>query len=77
MNDTMDKLIQLASKRFGVEPVSLKPEDDIFQKFGINSIDALNLLSDLEREFDVEIPDYELQGVHTLSGLAQVIQRRL
>ncbi|MBW2460458.1 MAG: acyl carrier protein, partial [Deltaproteobacteria bacterium] len=30
-----------------------------------------------EEAFDVEIPDYELNGVNTFGGLAEVIGRRL
>ena len=34
-------------------------------------------MTDLEDEFDVEVPDYELQGVTTFDGLADVLERRL
>ena len=76
MSDTVEKLIQIAAQRFTAEATALRPQDDIFQKLGINSVDALDLLSELEMKFDVEIPDYELQGVHTFEGLAKVIDRR-
>ena len=35
-----------------------------------------DLLTDLEDEFDVEIPDYELQDARTFAALADVIERR-
>jgi len=76
MNDTVQKLIELAAKRFKVESRSLKPKDDLFEKLGINSFQALSLLSDLEKQFDVEIPDYELQDVRTFRALAELIDRR-
>ena len=31
----------------------------------------------VEREFDTEIPDYELRGVKTFAELARVIERRI
>ena len=31
----------------------------------------------VEMEFDVEVPDYELQGVKTFTQLAEVIDERL
>ena len=73
---TVSKLMELAGKRFNVSASTLKPEDDFFEKLGINSLQALNLLSDLEQAFDVEIPDYELQGVKTFSSLATLIEKR-
>ena len=44
---------------------------------GIDSFQAMELMTDLEEEFDVEIPDYELQGVTTFRALAGVLAARL
>ena len=71
------ELMELAAKTFAVDASSLKPEDDFFQTLQIESIQALELLSELEMHFDVEIPDYELQGVVTFSALAALIEKRV
>jgi acyl carrier protein len=76
MPDTTSRLILLAAKKFKVTPETLSPEQDFFDALGIDSVQALELLSDLEIEFDVEVPDYELQGVKTFAALAQVIDDR-
>ncbi len=77
MSDVVDRLIRVAAKRYGADPVTLKPEDDIFESLGIDSFAAAELTSELEMDFDVEIPDYELQGVKTFAALASVIDKRL
>jgi acyl carrier protein len=56
---------------------SLAPEDDFFDKLGIDSLQALELLSRLEHHFGVEIPDYEMQGVSDFKTLAERVQERL
>lgn len=76
MSETTKRLIALAAKRFKVDATTLTADDDFFKKLGINSFQALTLLSDLENEFNIEIPDYELQGVFTFSALAQIIEKR-
>lgn len=76
MSDVLDRLIQLAAKKHSVDASTLKAEHDIFEKLGIDSFAAAELMSDLEMEFDVEIPDYELQGVETFGALADVIEKR-
>ncbi len=76
MSNVVERLIEVAAKRHEVEAASLKPTDDIFEKLGIDSFQAAELMSELELEFDVEIPDYELQGVKTFGGLASVIDKR-
>lgn len=76
MSDTTQRLITLAGKKFKVDPSGLSPEQDFFDALGIDSVQALELLSELEIEFDVEVPDYELQGVKTFAALSEVIDSR-
>lgn len=77
MNDVTQKLMDLAAKKFNVERSTLASGDDFFEKLQINSIQALSLLTDLEREFKIEIPDYELQDIKTFDQLAQLISNRI
>ncbi len=77
MSNVTDQLITLAAKRFNANPTTLKPEDDFFERLGINSFQAMDLLTQVEETFDVEIPDYELQGVTTFVALASLIEKRL
>ena len=70
------QLIQLAAKRFKVDPARIAADDDVFASLGIDSVQVLELLSELELELDVQIPDYELRGVKTFAQLAAVIERR-
>ena len=76
MSDTVQRLIALSGKKFKVDSSAFKPDSDFFDALGIDSVQSLELLSEIELEFDVEIPDYELQGVKTFAGLAQVIDDR-
>ena len=69
------RLIQLAAARFKADPAKLQADDDVFASLGIDSVQVLELLSELELELDVEIPDYELRGVKTFAQLAAVIER--
>ncbi|TNF32892.1 MAG: acyl carrier protein [Deltaproteobacteria bacterium] len=75
--DLTTRLMTLASQRFDRPLAELHADDDFFHALGIDSLQALDLLTRVEEEFDVEVPDYELQGVNTFAGLADVIARRL
>ena len=73
----IDRLLALAARRFSVDVSTLSPEQDLFEALGIDSLQALDLLTELEDTFDVEVPDYELQDVRTFAELAAVIEDRL
>jgi acyl carrier protein len=74
--DLVDTLIELAADRFGRDAASLSPRDDLFDALGIDSLQALDLLTELENRYDIEIPDYELQDVRTFDDLAELVERR-
>lgn len=77
MIDILPQLLTLAVQRFGDRAASLPPDADIYEALGIDSLQALDLLTDLEDHFDIEVPDYELTDVRTMGGIADVIGRRL
>ena len=74
---TLEEILSLASNHFNVSRETLSPDDDFFKKLGINSLQALELLTRLENHFSVELPDYEIQGVTDFRTLAERIQSRL
>ena len=74
---TLDDILRLAATHFKVPRDKLSPDDDFFKTLGIDSLQALDLLTKLENHFHVELPDYELQGVSDFRTLASKIQVRL
>jgi acyl carrier protein len=77
VEQTTQEVLNLAAKHFQVAQDSLVADDDFFKKLGINSLQALELLSRLENHFCIELPDYEVQGVSDFRTLASRIQSRL
>ena len=74
---TLSEILDLAAQHFKVSRDTLTPEDDFFDKLGIDSLQALELLTRLENHFRVELPDYEMQGVSDFKTLAERVQERL
>jgi len=77
LEQTTEEVLGLAAKHFGVPRTQLAADDDFFKKLGINSLQALDLLTRVEMHFRIELPDYELQGVSDFRTLAERIQARL
>ncbi len=77
VEQTTEEVLSLAATHFHVAREQLSPDDDFFKKLGIDSLQALDLLTRLENHFGVELPDYEIQGVTDFRTLARRIQARL
>lgn len=73
----LDDILNLAAAHFKVSREKLTPDGDFFKTLGIDSLQALDLLTRLEHHFNIELPDYELQGVTDFRTLASRIQSRL
>jgi acyl carrier protein len=74
---TLDEVLNLAAAHFKVPREKLTADDDFFKTLGIDSLQALDLLTRLEHHFRIELPDYELQGVSDFRTLAERIEARL
>ena len=77
LDQTTDEVLNLAAAHFKVPRAELQANDDFFKKLGIDSLQALELLTRLENHFGVELPDYEVAGVSDFHTLATRIQARL
>lgn len=77
MEQTLEEILGLAASHFKVSREEIAPDDDFFKKLGIDSLQALELLTRLENHFNIELPDYEIQGVTDFRTLAERIQSRL
>lgn len=77
LEQTTKEIVELATRHFKVADGSLRADDDFYKKLGIDSLQALDMLSRLENHFQIELPDYEVQGVSDFKTLAERIQARL
>lgn len=77
-DQTLDEILNLASVHFKVPRENLTPDDDFNKVLGkIDSLQKLDLITKLERHFNIELPDYEVQDVSDFRTLASRIQSRL
>jgi len=77
LEQTTEEILNLAATHFKVPREKLSADDDFFKKLGIDSLQALEMLTRLESHFGIELPDYEMQGVTDFRTLASRIQSRL
>jgi len=75
-DQTLSEILDLAAAHFKVARDSLSATDDFFKTLKIDSLAAMELLTRLENHFNVELPDYEMQGVSDFQTLAERIQAR-
>ena len=71
-----EKLCELISEQFGVEADTITVDTTFEDDLGADSLDIVDLVMSLEDEFDLEIPDEDVEGIRTVGGLTKYLEDR-
>jgi acyl carrier protein len=71
-----EKVLDLiaAVKRVPREKVST---ESTFAELGMDSLDAINLIFEIESEFDISVPDDQAKSITSVSQLVESLQKLL
>ena len=70
-----EKLVSYAAKQLELDPTEITP-DSTFESLGIDSLDIVEMIMDLESELGIEL-DLEDQKISTFRELADFIDARI
>ena len=70
-----EKLVNFAAKQLELDVDAITP-DSTFESLGIDSLDIVEMIMDLESELNIEL-DLENQKVTTFGELAQFIEKKV
>lgn len=72
-----DKVRTIVSNQFDVDEDTITLDTNIADDLGADSLDVVDMLMSLEDEFDVEIPDEEIENIHTVSEIVSYIEEHM
>ena len=70
----LEKVKAILSEQFDVEEDSITAETTLADDLGADSLDVVDLLMSIEDEFEVEIPDEEVENIKTVGALVEYIE---
>jgi len=74
--DVAEKVIRVFAEFKKVPVEEIKPETT-FEELGFDSLDGLNLIFELEEEFDLVIPDDKAQSMRSVSQVIEGLESLL
>ena len=69
-----EKVKAILSEQFDVEEDSITLESSITEDLGADSLDVVDLLMSIEDDFEVEVPDSEVENIKTVGDLVKYIE---
>jgi acyl carrier protein len=70
----LEKVKAILSEQFDVEEDTITPETNIADDLGADSLDVVDLLMSVEDEFEIEVPDEEVENIKTVGELVKYIE---
>lgn len=69
-----EKVKAILSEQFDVEEDSVTLDTSVVDDLGADSLDVVDLLMSIEDEFEIEIPDTEIDNIKTVGELVKYIE---
>lgn len=73
----MEKVAAILAAQFEVDADSITADTNFTEELNADSLDVVDMLMSLEDEFDVEIPDEEIENIQTVGDLVSFIEEHM
>ena len=73
----LEKVAAILSAQVEVDADKITMDTDFVEDLNADSLDVVDMLMSLEDEFDVEIPDEEIENIHTVGDLVSYIEEHM
>lgn len=73
--EIFDKVKELLVDQLDVDEELVTMEATITDDLGADSLDLVDLVMELENEFDTEIPDEDIQNIKTVGDVVSYIEK--
>jgi len=70
-----ERVIDIVAEQLGVDKEKIKPETSFVNDLGADSLDTVELVMELEEEFDINIPDDAAEKIQTVGEAIDFIEK--
>lgn len=69
-----EKIRAILCEQLGIEEDDISMDSNIAEDLGADSLDVVDLIMSIEDEFEIEVPDEELEGIRTVADVVNYIE---
>ena len=77
MSDVATKVKAIIIDKLGVDEVEVTDSASFTNDLGADSLDTVELIMELEKEFDIQIPDDKAENITTVKEAISFVQEAL
>lgn len=69
-----EKVKKIICEQFELDEDRVTPESNLISDLGADSLDVIDLAMSIEDEFDLEVPDDEIDNIKTVGDIVKFIE---
>ena len=77
MSEATTKVKAIIVDKLGVDESEVTNDASFTNDLGADSLDTVELIMELEKEFDIQIPDDEAEGIATVGDAISFVEKAL
>jgi acyl carrier protein len=77
MNAISDRLNILIADKLNISILDIKPESRFKEDLGADSLDTVEVIMEIEREFDIKIEDTEMESITIIQEVIDIISQKI
>ncbi len=70
-----EKIQEIIAEEMGLPKENVRPESTFVEDLGADSLDVIQIVLKLEKEFDIEIPDSAVTNISTVQDAVEQIKQ--
>lgn len=73
--DTKERIIDIVSDKLGINKTEIKLENSLTEDFAADSLDVVEIIMGIEKDFGITIDDTEISGIKTVGDVVDKIEK--
>jgi acyl carrier protein len=72
---THERVLDIVANHLGVDKNKLSPETRFLEDLGCDSLDAVEIVMEIEEEFDISVPDELFDKAPSIGKVVELLQK--
>ena len=69
-----EKIRSFLSEQLGIDPAEIRPESNVIEDLGADSLDLVEMLTEMENEYSIIITDERVRELTTVGEIASFLE---
>ncbi len=75
--DLVEKVKDVTAEKLGIEKSKISRDSNFLEDLGADSLDTVELVMEMEEEFDIEIPDEDANELRTVNDVIEYLEDKV